>query len=509
MRTRTTAAIATVTIATLGLAGCSAGNQDDASGTAELESLSIMAPYFSATAPEAGDPVNAALNELTGVDIEMRWSPNAEYQTQTNVALAGDDVPDVMVIQGKNQGFIQTAEAGGFWDLTEYVESGDYPNLVPANSEVQEAASVNGKVYGIFRARDLIRYSVILRADWLENLGLDLPTTTDDLTAIAQAFTEDDPDQDGADDTYGLINIVWPGIGVQNPLDASDVWFGSGNVWRDDDGELTPAWATDEWKESLDWMRELREGGYMNPDFPTKDGETWMQSFISGEGGMAFAVSSNATDILKLVQETDPDNAGDYIALAAQPEGPNGKHVLPTAGYSGFLSISKSTVKTEEQLEGVLEVLDTLNSEEAQRLLHNGIEGVNYTVEDELAVYDPAEADLTTLVQQAWLQVAMDVPGNRFLLPAPANEAEGALFERRVAVAEEDLPDAVFNPAAGLISPTYVTNQTQLDQIIGDARTQYIAGTIDEAQLDAAIDLWFTSGGQQVVDELNELYAAQ
>ncbi len=220
--------LAFLAIGSLALAACS----DGGAGSGEpLESIDIMAPFFSPVPPEEDDPIDKALSDIAGLDISVQWVPNSDYGAKTNTVLAGDDIPDVMVIQGKDQAFVQTAEAGGFWDLTEQLASGDYPNLVTENPDVQEASSVNGKVYGVYRARDVIRSSVIIRQDWLDNLGLALPETTDDLYEIARAFTEDDPDGNGENDTYGMINPAWSGIGNGSPYDAMEVWHGAGNLW--------------------------------------------------------------------------------------------------------------------------------------------------------------------------------------------------------------------------------------------------------------------------------------
>ncbi|GAA4784535.1 extracellular solute-binding protein [Microbacterium gilvum] len=500
---------ALASVGALALTSCSAASDGSDSGSADLDTLSIMAPYFSTTAPEDDDAVGEALAELTGVDLDMRWVPNADYGTQTNVVLAGDDIPDVMVIQNKDQGFIQTAQAGGFWDLTDHLASGDYPNLVSENPAVQEAASINGTVYGVYRARDVIRQSVILRADWLENLGLDLPETTDDLREIARAFTEDDPDGNGQDDTTGLIEINWPSVGTGSFYDAIDVWFGSGNVWRDDDGTLTPAWLTDEWRESLEYQKEFVDSGWVNADFATKEGTTWNQSFMNGEGGIIIDVQSRAAEIVNLLRDTDPEGFDSYVALAGQLEGPDGTYALPTAGYSGFLAIPKARVQTEEQLKAVLEVLDALNTEDGQRLLNNGIEGENYVEEDGFAVYDDAQAEQTALVTGAWAQLGMAVGGYEGLTAKPATDYDAELAQRRLDLQAEDVENAVYNPAAGLLSETYVTSQTQLDQIIADARVQYLAGELDDAGLEAALERWRASGGDQVTAELQELYDAQ
>jgi ABC-type glycerol-3-phosphate transport system substrate-binding protein len=47
-------------------------------------------------------------------------------------------------------------------------------------------------------------HSQYIRQDWLDNLGLDMPTSYDELYDVAYAFTHDDPDQNGKDDTYGI-----------------------------------------------------------------------------------------------------------------------------------------------------------------------------------------------------------------------------------------------------------------------------------------------------------------
>jgi putative aldouronate transport system substrate-binding protein len=495
--------LAFLAIGSLALTACS----DGGAGSGEpLESLDIMAPFFSPVPPEEDDPIDKALSDLAGLDLSVQWVPNSDYGAKTNTVLAGDDIPDVMVIQGKDQAFVQTAEAGGFWDLTEQLASGDYPNLVTENPEVQEASSVNGKVYGVYRARDVIRHSVIIRQDWLDNLGLALPETTDDLYEIARAFTEDDPDGNGENDTYGMINPAWGGIGNGSPYDAMEVWHGSGNLWRDVNGELVPAFTTPEWNQALQYERDLVANGYVNPDYATMDPATWNEPFLNGQGGIIIDVQSRAAELAKLFKEQDPENFDQYVGLAGQLEGPNGTFAMPTSGYSGFLAIPRSGVQTEEQLKQVLTALNELNSTEAQNLMNHGIEGDNFTVEDGAAVFDPAKQDFTDQVTGAWAQLGMNVAGYNAYPIKQASEYEETLYQLRLDLQAEDLANAVFNPAAGFVSPTYTTSGAQLDTIIADARIQYIAGQIDEAGLQEAIDTWRSSGGDDVIQEINDLY---
>ncbi len=507
MNKRRIAPVAALAAGALVLTACSGGDEGGGGEGGELDSLTIMAPYFAEVPPESDDPVGTALSELAGVPLDVQWVPNSSYGEKINTVLAGDDIPDVMVITGKDQAFVSTAEAGGFWDLTDYLASGDYPNLVTENPDVQQASSVNGTVYGIYRARDVIRACVIIRADWLENVGLEPPETTEDLMEVARAFTEDDPDGNGQDDTYGLIAPQWPGgIGTNSPYDTIEVWYGAGNVWRDDGGELVPAFTTPEWREAVEYERELVQNGYINPDFATMDPATWNEPFLNGEGGIILDVQSRAGQLRGLFTDAgeDPD---EKVLLLGQLEGPNGTFALPTTGYSGFLAIPKSSVQTEEQLEQVLQMLNDLNSTEAQILMNNGVEGDNFTVEGDYLVWNPDRQDFTDQVTGAWAQLGMNVAGYNAYQAKPETDSDVAFNELREQLQAEDLENAVFNPAAGLVSETYTSMGTQLDNIIGDARIQYLAGQIDDAGLDAAIERWRASGGDQMTTEINELYA--
>src|SRR5699024_11354928 len=129
-----------------------------------------------------------------------------------------------------------------------------------------------------------------------------------------------------------------------------------------------------------------------------------------------------------------------------------GTYALPTTGYAGFLAIPKSSVQTEEQLEQVLQMLNDLNSTEAQILMNNGVEGDNFTVEDGFAGWNPDRQDFTDQVTGAWAQLGMNVAGYEAYQAKPETEDDVAFNELREEVQAEDLENAVFNPAARLVS---------------------------------------------------------
>jgi putative aldouronate transport system substrate-binding protein len=489
-------------VAALALTSCSG---DPSAESADIDSLTIMAPYLSTNAPEEGNQFETAIEEEIGIDLDITWVPNSSYGDKVNITLAGDDLPQVMVIQGKDPGFVRNAEAGAFWDLTEYLD--DYENLKTTFPEVQQASSINGKVYGIFRSRDVMREAVIIRKDWLANLGLEMPTTTDELHQVAKAFTENDPDGNGVDDTYGLIIPKWPGtIGTNSPWDAIETWYGAGNRWTERDGELVPNFTTDEWLEAVQFERELVEDGVVNADYATFDSAKWNEPFLTGKGGIILDVHSRAGQLLSLLKEQDPENFQNYLDVTGNLEGPDGElHALPTTGYSGFLAIPRAQVKTEEQLRAVLEVLNEMNSDAAGPLLNNGIEGVTYELDGDLAVGIDSASQVDKDTSAAYAQLGTNVTGFKGYLPKQASDYEQEMYDKRKQIEASDLESAVYDPSAAFVSQTYVSKGAQLDTIVADARIQYIAGQLDLDGLEDAVALWRSSGGDDVITEINEL----
>lgn len=489
----------------LGLTACGGGS---GSGSSEpLTSLKIMAPLLSETAPDPEGQLHKAIEEFVGLPLEITWVPNSSYGDRVTVTMASDSIPHIIVQTGKTAEFVQTATAGGYWDLTDILP--EYPNLTPENKEVAHGASINGKTYGIFRLRDAMRAAVMLRKDWLAKVGLEEPQTTTDLEEIARAFTEDDPAGDGSA-TYGLILPAWSGYGNNGPYDLWETWHGTANVWKDEGGKLTPAFLAPEFIEANTRMKAMIAAGHTNADFATMDAATWNDPFVSGKGGIIADVSSRGKQLLELFKEADPDTYGEKVTMVGNLKNPDGTlWALPTPGYAGYLAIPKTSVQTDAQLATVLEALDKLSSAEGQRLLNNGIEGVNYEVDGETSVpIESPEAEVVSSDAKAFAQIGTQSNGYLGLRSKPAGEAEAAMEEKQLATAEADLEHAVFNPGAAYVSQAYTQNGAILDQIVIDARLKYLAGQIDEAGLQAELQRWSDSGGQQVVEEMNELYQA-
>lgn len=476
-----------------------------------IPEIKIMSPFLEATAPETDNEIELKMEEYTGEKINVAWVPNSNYEDRMNIVLASGDLPHIMIIQQKTGSFVTAANAGAFWDLTDYLK--DFPNLSKAEPEILKNASLNGRVYGVYRRRDIIRSAVALRKDWLDKLGLELPETTEDLYNIAKAFATQDPDGNGKDDTTGIIIPQWPGtIDTNSPFDVLANWFGAPNAWGlGEDGKLVPSFTTDEYLESLKYAKKLYDEGLINADFATLSSDGWNDEFINGRGGIIIDTYSRFNQIQSALKTSNPDTFSDMITFTGNLATEKGHFALPTQGYSGFLAIPKSSVKTEEELREVLTFIDKLNDKEMQILMNNGLEGVNFEVSDNFAVAlgeDSNEIKLLASTVRSFAQIGTNVAGNEYYVAKPQTEAEIANFTRQREIMASDQEIAVFNVAAPYISQTYTQNGTQLDNIIKDARIQFIAGQIDEAGFKAAVELWKNTGGNQVIEELTEQYNA-
>ncbi len=489
-------------------AACSAGDEPGPGNE-----LTVMAPLFG-TAPDPGGEMQQAVEKLAGKKLKITWVPNAEYGDKTNVTLASDRIPDLMVIQDqKSPSFVKAAEAGAFWDLTDKLDK--YPNLKPRNEQTRLNSSTNGRNFGVYRVRPLLRSAVLLRKDWLDRLGLDLPKTTDDLYEVARAFTEKDPDGNGKKDTYGLIIPKWPTpvFNASSPYNAVDVWFGAPNGFGMRDGRLVPEFDTPEFFAANRYLKKMIDEGLVNPDYATLDTGKWNDPFVQGKGGIIIDVNVRATQLYGLLREKYPDDYTGMLAMTGNLSRPDGqKFSLPFLGYNGIIAISKQHIRTEEQLDDTLRALDRLASEDGAILLTNGIEGRNFKVEDGYAVLinedDPAVKTINNDVDWGFIQLgttaSVGVGGDAYERK-PASEAERDNLRLRKELEELDLRTAVHDPTLPYVSPTLTAKGATLHPIVSDARIKYLAGEITEGQLKDEIKRWYDSGGGQVVAEFQEM----
>ena len=149
--------------------------------------------------------------------------------------------------------------------------------------QILKNTMVDGKLYSLYIGRPLARQGMIYRQDWADNLGLEAPKNVDEFFEMLRAFTEDDPDQDGRKQYDRLNGSQRPGL--------RRVRHGGILVRRSDElgregRALLPKFMFDEYIETMDFFRKIRDSGYMNHDFAATSKTEQTNLLISGTAGV-------------------------------------------------------------------------------------------------------------------------------------------------------------------------------------------------------------------------------
>lgn len=449
-----------------------------------------------------GDDVIAAMEEYTNTKVDFTWVPSDSYEEKLGLTLASpDDMPMIIAVGSMTSAITSAAEAGAFWDLNQFMfDAEKYPNLSQANENVNKSLTVGDQLVGVYRARDIGRLGVGYRADWAEALGIAEPKTIEDLYNMMYAFTYNDPDGNGQQDTYGLALCKYTG-----PFDIMQTYFGVGNGWVEQDGQLVPVHQTAEYLEALEWFKKMYDDGLVYEDWAVRDTATWKDAVKNGECGIFIDVLDGSRSIWDyFVNENIPAVSGStsYETAAMNLVGTINDKTQATAGFNGFFVITKAA-KTEEDVAACLNYLDKMCDDEMITLSSYGIEGVHWEIGENGFLVDIDKDDAVASKAYAALNQTVAYIPNMTAPSLPVEKTERKLLEEAVKAANID--KAVFNPATAYLinSETYSLNGANLDQIISDARTQYICGEIDLDGLKAAWDNWAAQGGTQVIEEVN------
>jgi putative aldouronate transport system substrate-binding protein len=466
---------------------------DPVQAPAKPKEISILAITFTGTPIAEDEPSVLALEELTGYDITLEFLLNSSYEDQLNTRMAAGNLPALVAITGKTASVISNCRAGAFWDITDHYKN--YPNLAKANEIVMNNLSIDGRIYGIYRARPLGRNGISYRRDWLENVGLEEPKTMDEFYNMLKAFTENDPDGNNQNDTYGMTWCKYFG-----PLDQIAVAFGAPNKWGvGADGKLVPYFDTPEFMDSMKYMKKLYDEGLINKDYAALETSDWTKDFQNSKSGAHIDVTDQAWRFQKkFIDEMQMPE--DIVWVMGMPEGPKGKKILPTSGHAGFVAISKDGAPTEQDMKDALNFLDICNTKEGQNILNWGIDGVHYDLNEK---GEATRRTFATDPREGFNQFMTNVIDGLLI-----QEAMQPVQQRHVEVQLENIPYCVANPAEPLTSNTYADKGAQLDQLITDARNKFIAGQIDEAGFKGEVEKWYAQGGQQIVEEYTDAYNA-
>jgi putative aldouronate transport system substrate-binding protein len=314
------------------------------------------------------------------------------------------------------------------------------------------------------------------------------PQTINEFYEMMKAFTQKDPDKNGKDDTFGLIETD-----AMSLFGQLKYWFGAPNKWAVKEGKLVPDFMTPEYKAAMDFLRKAYQEKLINPDFAVT-GQNQMLDYINKGrgGGYAGAYAQFSNGWLTPLQRANPDAKLDFLYKIKSPNGQFRK--VAAGGYNGVFMFPKSSVKSEEQLRRILSFFDMVADDTMRKLISMGIEGRHYKMETGNPVIINPQQFTDEIIPLRWIMVADGITDR---IAVGFSE-----LDQRITAAQKD-KSIVYVP-----DPAYpFTSKLIVDEkIVDDARAKYIMGELDESGWKAAIEKWRTNRGDQLTAEFQKQY---
>jgi putative aldouronate transport system substrate-binding protein len=475
------------------LTGCSGGSSKP-SGTGSTDSaapfrIKMMSQFESAEPPTADNPVVKYIEQQTNTKLDITWVLNSNYTDKLNVTMASGDLPQAMlVVNPQDTVIVSAAQSGFFWDVEPYLK--DYPNLSKLDKDTLNNTRINGKIYGLYRGRYPERVIMYYRKDWLDNAGIkEPPKTVDDYYQVLKAFTLNDPDKNGKQDTWGITENKDLGT-YTFPL-----LFGAPNGWGYINNQVIPDFMTKEYMDYLKFMKKLYDEKILNQDFATVPGAKVSEDWTNGKIGIrGNIVEAYRGETFVGLGKTLP--GADVHIIPALVSTTGQKRVAKGSGYLGMYMFPKSSVKTEADLKKILSFFDKMVDDKMVKTVMLGIDGVHYKEENGVQkILDDTKYNKEVVPVQH-LAMRMDLVNNGTPL---AKEAADALKEiKQYGVA--DVTNGL------ILSDESKKKLSTNKKIIDDAKIKFIMGVIDEAGFGKELEKWKQSGGADIIKEYTELY---
>ncbi|CAG7644135.1 extracellular solute-binding protein [Paenibacillus allorhizosphaerae] len=479
------------------LASCSSGVSllnGDHSTKATVITSQIM--NYAQTMVGEDNPLWNELEKRTHTDLKITWIPSTSFDDKIRMLLASRDLPDLTFVINLNMPILKDlVKEGLFWDLTPYIH--EFPNLAALPDYSWENSKIFGKHYAVPRYYPVVggEQFPMLRLDWLERMKMELPETMDDLYRVLYAFTYQDPDQNGKQDTIGFSGYFSALQFVFNAFNET------GGAWKLRDGTLHPLITEDASRDALLWIKKAYDNKIIDPNLPILKLTQMEEAVKRSEAG---ATSLSMGYVWKFIEELRKTNPKADILPLSFLKGPNGVPYVPTTegGYFGAYLIPKSV--PESKMKKILQFLDYGYSPEGNDLVNFGLKGIHYTERDGIkTATEQAKKDLIIIgdnLGSIWRPLGDTQVVSAIGISPEINERNKRIVEQR----SKSLPP---NPAVGLYPEKYYDAWASLTSSVNDVRMKVIIGqmTIE------AYDEWIQKLKQddrykKVVAEMNEAY---
>lgn len=356
---------------------------------------------------EAGqDAFLKEYQRLTGIALKVTQPSHNQYNDRLLIAFASGDIPDVIEIQPEHlEVYMQLAREGAIIPLDRYIASSQA--LQKIDPVFFEAVKFRGKVYGVpvNRGGGCVTY---IRKDWLDNLGLKVPTTWEELYNVAKAFTFQDPDGNGKNDTIGF---TLPGLNTSYYV--QDFYQGADHDFIRRNGKWVDGFTQPDFKAALARLRQAYEDRVIDPEIFTNKTSTCREKFNAGKVGI-FSYWSGIW--------------GETMDRNVKMQNPKGEVIaLPAIKETTYLNRIAMLVAITNKAKNPQAVFDNFiqymhDGGEGQMLFTHGVEGVHWAERDGKTVKLPSLVNPNNLFVKAFIDPLLALAPFRDPIPMKPRE---------------------------------------------------------------------------------------
>lgn len=359
-KTKFIALLLAMTLCMSMLSACSGNDSENASGNASTEeenkqdetnveseqkesaeseediTLTIWVPDSMRIDDWETNSMTVWLEEQLGYDLEIVPLSTGDYITKVNMALTAgniEDLPDVILgTYGGSTAFSDAyvwswAEAETIVPLTDYYND---PELSANINEAIERTGIDytkqiisqdGNLYGIASYNQSYGNEYLdklwIYEPWLEALGKEVPTTTDEFYEVLKLVSETDLNGNGKKDEIGMLGSNETYSSYFKVIMNAFVYTGDPLYRVVEDGVVSAAYTTDEWKDGLKCLKKMFDEGLIASESITMSDDQFdilyysddpmVFSFVQAAPGMVTSDTRDGDEYIAIDTLTGPD----------------------------------------------------------------------------------------------------------------------------------------------------------------------------------------------------------
>ena len=338
-----------------------------------------------------------------------------------------------------------------------------------------------------------------IRQDWLDRVGMKVPTTRDELVAVYKAFKEQDANGNGD------LNDEIPVSGREGMRFCDDLFQIHGAVvygghprlgWDAEKKQMISHQVSPQMKAAVEFLRSLVEQGLMDPVMPIQKKQDWVAKINANQVGHYFHVIGEINQYSAFM-ETDKNASWTYLPLVSVPDVPPQKHVY-YAGADPSVAIFAITTAAKDPVKILKWYMMATNTMDGLMYQSIGIPGVDWKQTDGNIEILSLKTPFYKYVPITTSQYSRDL-----LLQTPLGEMKAAILERVLAVGTVGPDDS------GIPATVYEGYEDYLPEnavLYREYCSKMVLGALPMSAWDEYVQKWNKQGGEEVLKRATEWY---